>query len=95
MMVDDVFGSVNMRSGWRNTLFGGGDATIKRWHHWMSDDGSMSGALWTWAGTNLVGDPFELIGVVIETFDEEGFLAGSLEVYPYDDSYVRAQFEGQ
>lgn len=94
VMDDDVFGAVPMREAWRSTLFGGLDASIREWHRWMSDDGSQGGVLWTWTGTNVVGEPFELIGVSILRYDAEGRQEYQLVVYPYEDDVVRAAITG-
>lgn len=89
VMEDDVFGSVNMREAWYNTLYSGTmDAEIEVWHQWTSEDGSQSGGLWVWRGTNLAGNPFELIGVAVDTHDEEGLVSHELVVYPYSDAHV-------
>lgn len=54
----------------------------------MSEDGSQSSSLWIWKGTNINGKDFELIGVKIDTHNEEGLIAHELVLYPYPDSYV-------
>lgn len=94
VMEDAVFGAVPMRTAWRNTLFGGRDARIETWHRWMSADGSQGGALWTWSGTNFAGEPFELIGVVISEYDEEGKETHEYVTYPYEHEVVRATLNG-
>lgn len=89
VMEDDVFGSANMRDAWYNTLYSGTiDAEIEVWHQWTSEDGSQTGGLWVWKGTNLAGNPFELIGVAVDTHDEEGLISHELVVYPYSNEYV-------
>jgi hypothetical protein len=89
VMEDDVFGSVNMRDAWYRTLYSGAiDAEIEVSHQWISEDGSQSGSLWVWKGTNQAGNPFELIGVAVDTHDEEGLVSHELVVYPYSDTYV-------
>jgi hypothetical protein len=94
LMDDVVFGAVLWRSAWHNTLFGGLDAKIRTWHRWMSEDGSMGGSLWTWSGTNRAGEPFELIGVDLSEYDEEGKTIGALIVWPYPDEVVKSALSG-
>ena len=95
-MEDDAFHeSVAMRQAWENTLFADAmDSTFDSLHTWVSDDGSMSGSLWIWHGTNVAGNPFELIGVQIDTHDDEGRISHELVVYPYPDEYVGEAVEG-
>jgi hypothetical protein len=96
---DDVFGSTGVRSAWQDVLFGWSrsaemDTSMRVFHHWVSADGSQSGGLWVWSGTNPCGHPFELVEVRIRTHDETG-RATVIEVhYPYDDDYVRDVVEG-
>ena len=89
VMDDDVYGAVPMRTAWRNTLYGL-DASIDTWHRWVSEDGSDGLSLWTWSGTNFAGDPFELIGLSILHYNDEGKQDYQFVVYPYEDSYVDA-----
>jgi hypothetical protein len=60
----------------------------------MSDDGSTGRSLWTWAGTSRGGEPFELIGVDINDYDEEGKTTGALIVWPYEDDVVKSAPSG-
>ncbi len=91
VMDDTAFGAVPIRRAWANTLWGS-DATIKTWVRWMCDDGSQAGSLWTWAGESRSGEPFELIGVNLDDFDDEGRVTYSLVDWPYDAAYVRESF---
>lgn len=92
-MDDDVFGAVNYRNGFYNTLYGGAaDARIDSYHWWVSDDGSQGGVLWIWYGTNLAGNPFELSGLSRIEFAEDGRIEYELVTYPYTDSYVKNAF---
>ncbi len=95
-MEDDAFHeSVGISDAWANTLYAGAmDARIDVRHRWISDDGSMSGGLWIWHGTNALGNPFELIGVQVDTHDDEGRITHELVVYPYPDDYVAEAVEG-
>ena len=86
---DDVFGSTSWRSGWRNTLFGSIDATIHTWLSWLSEDGSVGGSMWTWSGSALNGEPFDLQGIELSTYDEQGLLDSVTVYYPYEDTDVR------
>ena len=88
VMDDTAFGAVPMRQAWSNTLWGS-DATIKTWVRWMCDDGSQAGSLWSWIGVSQSGEPFELIGVNLDEFDDEGRVTYSLVDWPYDSDYVR------
>ena len=91
VMDDTAFGAVPMRQAWSNTLWGS-DSTIKTWAKWMCDDGSQAGSLWTWAGESRPGEPFELIGVNLDDFDDEVRGTYSLVDWPYDRAYVRESF---
>jgi len=89
LMEDDAFGAVPMRQAWFNTLYSNAmDAEIEIWHQWISDDGSQSGGLWVWHGLNAAGNPFEVVGVAIDTHDAEGRVAHELVIYPYSDAYM-------
>ena len=87
VMDDTAFGAVPLRTAWSNTLWGS-DATIKTWVRWMCDDGSQAGSLWSWIGESHSGEPFELIGVNLDEFDDEGHVTYSLVDWPYDGAYV-------
>jgi hypothetical protein len=92
---DDVFGSVNYRDGFYNTLYGGVvDARIDASDWWVSDDGSQGGTLWIWYGTNRAGNSFELPGLSLHEFSEDGRIEHELVTYPYTDDYVTNAFEG-
>jgi hypothetical protein len=94
-VMDDVaFGAVSMRDGWENTLFGGLDADLKTWKTWLSEDGSQGGSLWTWSGTGLDGQPFELIGINLDNYDDEGRVTYELVAWPYEDDYVVSAVTG-
>ena len=80
------------RTGWRNTLFGNTDATIHTWTTWLSDDGSVGGSLWTWSGTARNGEPFDLQGLELSRFNDDGLLTEVIMLYPYDDSEVWQRF---
>ena len=89
-MRDDVFGDVGVRSAWYNTLYAGAmDAEIDVIHRWFAPDGAQSGGLWVWRGTNPAGNPFELVGVQIDSHDDEGRITDEWVIYPYPDDYVR------
>lgn len=90
--VDEAFGSVDWLSGWRYTLFGDTDAEIKTWRSWLSDDGSMGGSLWTWSGTASNGKPFDLQGVEVSRYDENGLVSEIVMFYPYEDEEVQRRF---
>lgn len=94
-MDDDVFGAVPIKNAWYYTLYGGTmDSEIDNYYRWLSDDGSQGGFLWLWHGTNQAGNPFELPGINLDEYDENGLLAYSYVVYPYPDDYVREAVEG-
>jgi hypothetical protein len=96
LMEDAVLGSVPYETGFFETLFGGTvDAEIDVHHFTVSEDGSQSVILWTWHGTNTVGNPFELIGISIDTHDDEGRITHELVTYPYSDDHVREAFLGE
>lgn len=95
VMEDSVLGAAPIAQSWRNVLYEGMvDAEIDVSHSWLSDDGSQGGYLWLWHGTNAVGNPFELPGISLCEFDEDGLESHEYVVYPYPDDYVRNAFEG-
>ncbi|MGD2059800.1 MAG: hypothetical protein PVF87_02950 [Acidimicrobiia bacterium] len=95
VMDDIVFGAVPIANAWHNVLYGGMvDADIDVYHSWLSDDGSQGGYLWLWHGTNAAGNPFELPGISLCEFDEDGLESYEYVVYPYPDDHVRTAFEG-
>jgi len=90
---DLAYGRIDVIEGWDNTLFGGQvDAVTTEWHNWVCDDGSQGGSLWTWEGTNFLGEPFELIGVALAGFNEKGINTGATVMWPYPDEYVWQEF---
>lgn len=95
VMDDAVFGAAPIKTAWRETLHGGAiDAEISNYYRWLSEDGSQGGVLWMWHGTNLAGNPFELAGISLNEYDEEGLLTYSYVVYPYPDDYVNEAIVG-
>lgn len=91
-VMDDVaFGSIGMRQGWRNTLRGS-DAAIETFATWTADDGSMAGSLWVWSGTASNGEPFSLVGINTDHFNEDGLITYSLVEWPYAADYVTSAF---
>jgi hypothetical protein len=40
------------------------------------------------------GDSFELAGVNLDDFNEEGLISNTYVVYPYSAAYVKEAFEG-
>lgn len=90
---DLAYGTISTRQGWKNTLFGGQvDAETYEWHNWMCADGSQGGSLWTWRGTNVVGEPFELIGIALTEYSDEGLEARQTVAWPYDYQHVYDEF---
>lgn len=95
VMDDDVFGAVGYRQAFFNTLYGGTtDAHIEVYDSWISADGAQGGFLWMWSGTNAAGHPFELAGISLIEFAEDGRISYELVTYPYPDDYVREAFLG-
>jgi len=94
VMDDDVFGAVPHKTAWTYTLGGGLDAEIETVQKWVDADGSESGSLWVWRGTNHAGKPFELIGISIMTFDDEGLITNEWVAYPYPDDFVEEAIDG-
>lgn len=88
VMDDTAFGPVPMRQAWSSTLWGR-DATIKTWVRWACADGTQAGSLWTWVGESINGEPFELIGINLDDYNEEGKVTYSLVDWPYEAAYVR------
>jgi hypothetical protein len=96
VMDDAVFGAAPILTAWRETLHGGAmDAEIENYYRWLSEDGSQGGVLWIWRGTNLAGNPFELAGISLNEYDENGLLTYSYVVYPYPDDYVNEAIVGE
>jgi hypothetical protein len=94
-MVDAVFGSIGARDGWYETLYGAmADSTFDNTYWWVSEDGSQGGSVWLWHGTNEAGNPFELAGISLDDFNEEGLISNEYVVYPYPADYVKAAIEG-
>ena len=98
-MEDAVFGSVSLRDGWLYTLYGDSsaedlDSDMTVYHHWLSDDGSEGGTLWVWHGVNGVGNPFELVGISLTSYDDEGKITHEYVTYPYPDEYVEEAIDG-
>jgi hypothetical protein len=89
---DAAFGSIGWRAGWKNTLFGQVDATIRTWASWLSDDGSVGGSLWTWSGTARNGEPFDLQGIELSTYDEYGRYTSVMVHYPFEHAEVMRVF---
>ena len=95
VMDDDVFGGFSYRDGFYNTLYGGAvDARIDAYDWWVSEDGSQGGVLWIWYGTNRAGNPFELAGLSLQEFSDDGRIDYELVTYPYADDYVRNALSG-
>ncbi len=81
VMDDTAFGPVPIRDAWDNTVFGT-DSTFKTWVTWLADDGSVGGSLWTWTGTANNGEPFELIGINLDDYDENGLMTTPSSIGP-------------
>ena len=95
LMDDEVFGSVNYRQGFYNTLYSGAaNAEIDVFEDWLTEDGSQGGFLWMWHGTNAAGNPFSLTGISLTTHDEAGLISYEFVTYPYTDEYVREAWLG-
>lgn len=95
VMEDAALGSIDMRQGWYETLYMATmDARIDTTYTWVSEDGSQGGSVWLWHGTNTAGNPFELAGVNLDEFDEDGLIAHTYVVYPYPDEYVEEAVYG-
>lgn len=76
------------RTGWRNTLYGSDDMSVKTWRSWLSDDGSVGGSLWTWYGVAPNGEPFAIPGVEVSRFSGEGLFEEVIMFYPFEDDEV-------
>lgn len=91
VMNDVALGSIGLRQGWQNTLWGA-DATIETFTTWTAEDGSMAGSLWRWSGTASNGEPFSLIGINTDHFNEDGLITYSLVEWPYPADFVTSAF---
>ncbi len=76
------------RTGWRNTLFGRDDMSVKTWRSWLSEDGSVGGSLWTWSGIASNGEPFAIPGVEVSRFNDEGLYTEVVMFYPFENAEV-------
>lgn len=91
--MDDVaLGTAGWRDAWRGTLYGA-QATLPTWVKWMADDGSIGGSLWTWAGSARNGESFDLPGIDVSTYDENGLITSVVVYWPYEDSEVACVFD--
>ena len=90
VIYDTAFpGDTPYATGFYNTLYGGVmSATLDITHSWLSEDGSQGGTLWLWSGTNTEGDSFELAGISLIDFDEDGKVAYEYVTYPYGSDFV-------
>ncbi len=93
VMLDEAWGSVPLMDAWRRTLFAGQvDAVTTEWRAWTCSDGRTSGSLWTWEGSNYVGEPFNLVGMNLNEYNDEGRLELSTVIWPYAHEYVYEEF---
>ena len=93
IMQDEVFGSIAYTQGFINTLFGGNidpdlEGEIDGYGSWMSEDGSLGVSMWVWHGTNAERNPFELVGLSVTSYDDDGKLLREIDSYPYPGKYV-------
>jgi len=92
-VMDDVaLGSIGMREAWRETVFWT-DSDIETFATWLADDGSLGGSLWVWSGTAFNGEPFELIGVNTDIYDENGLVTYERVDWPYQAAHVEEAIE--
>ncbi len=91
VMYDTAFpADIPYEEAFYNTLYSGMmDATLDVTHSWVSKDGSQGGALWLWNGTNARGNPFEVAGISLIDFDENGKVAHELVTYPHPNEYMQ------
>ena len=68
----------------------GTNSTFKTWATWLSEDGATGGSLWTWSGTARNGEPFELIGINMDRYDDNGLVSYILTDWPYPSETVTA-----
>lgn len=93
VMADEAYGSVPLKEAWRRTLFAGNvDAVTTEWRSWICSDGRLGGSLWTWEGSNFVGDQFSLVGINLNEYDDEGRMEVSTVIWPYPNEYVYEEF---
>ncbi|WP_084127311.1 hypothetical protein [Demequina sp. NBRC 110054] len=94
VMDDDVYGAVDYRDAWYYTLYQDATSEVESIHQWVDADGSEAGTLWIWRGTNGIGNPFELIGISVDSYNDEGLITNEWVAYPYDDEYVLEALDG-
>lgn len=80
------------RTGWRNTLFGSDDMSVKTWRYWLSEDGSVGGSLWTWSGVASNGEEFAIPGVELSRFNDEGLYTEVVMFYPFENEEVHRRY---
>jgi hypothetical protein len=94
VMLDEAWGSVPLKEAWRRTLFAEQlDAATTNWRAWNCSDGRTAVSLWAWEGTNIIGEPFSLVGINLNEYKDEGRLELSTVIWRYPHEYVYEEFE--
>lgn len=48
--------------------------------------------MWTWSGTARNGEHFDLQGINLDSYDENGLSKSTIVYYPYEDKEVLRRF---
>ncbi|WP_062377090.1 hypothetical protein [Demequina pelophila] len=91
---NETLGSTSWRFGMRGTLFTTAEATIDNVHSWIDPDGSTTGSLFVWSGTNAEDEPFALAGVAIQFYNDDGLLTHTWVAHPYPDGFIWNAVQG-
>ncbi|WP_156165495.1 hypothetical protein [Demequina rhizosphaerae] len=94
-VMDDLYvGPQSLDDALKYDLFTTSDSRIDPVQSWVDPDGSTSGALWIWHGTNMWGDPFAVVTAAVTTYDDDGLITSIYRTYPYSWPYFHEAVRG-